>query len=61
MSCLSISILGQFFLICSCLWTNLYLIKFVAMFVYGLCVCFFVDVSSYVSYKEIGKASLSLP
>ena len=37
--CLSISILGQFLLICSCLWNNLYLIKFVAMFVYGLFAC----------------------
>ena len=37
--CLSISILGQFLLICSSLWTNLYLIKFVFMFVYGLFAC----------------------
>ena len=37
---LSIYILGQFFfLICLCFWTNLYLIKFVTMFVYGLFAC----------------------
>ena len=29
------------FFCCSCLWTNLYLIKFVTIFVYGLCVCSF--------------------
>ena len=39
MLCSFVSNLGHLFYICSCFWTNLYLIKFVTMFVYGLCVC----------------------
>ena len=57
---LSISILGKF--VCF-LWTNLYLIKFVTMFMFVLfAYCYFVDVSlEENSNDKNSKASLLLP